>query len=42
MVLLQMGNDNAANRRIGGQGAQPPPPPSLAHAIAALIADRNE
>ena len=27
---------------LGGQGAQPPPPPSLAQAIAALIADRNE
>ena len=26
----------------GGQGAQPPPPPSLAQAIAALIANRNE
>ena len=26
----------------GGQGAQPPPPPSLAQAIAALIADCNE
>ena len=26
----------------GGQGAQPPPPPYLAQAIAALIADRNE
>ena len=42
MVLLQMGDNNAANYGTGGQGAQPPPPPSLAQAIAALIADRNE
>ena len=42
MVLLQMGNNNAANRGNGGQGAQPLPPPSLALAIAALITDRNE
>ena len=42
MVLLQMGDNNAANHGIGDQGAQPPPPPSLAQAIAALIADRNE
>ena len=42
MVLLQMGNNNAANRGNGGQGAQPPPSPSLAQAIVALIADRNE
>ena len=42
MVLLQIGDNNAANHGIGGQGAQPPPPPSLAQAIAALIADRNE
>jgi len=41
-VLLQMGNNNAANRGNGGQGAQPPPSPSLAQAIAALIVDHNE
>ena len=37
-----MGDNNAANHGIGGQGAQPPQPPYLAQAIAALIADRNE
>ena len=37
-----MGDNNAGNHRNGGQGAQPPPPLSLAQAIAALIADRNE
>ena len=37
-----MGDNNAANHGIGSQGAQPPPHPSLAQAIAALIADRNE
>ena len=42
MVLLQMGNNNAANRGNEGQGAHPPPSPSLAQAIATLIADRNE
>jgi len=42
MVLLQMGDNNTGNHRNGGQGAQPPPPLSLAQAIAALIADRNE
>ena len=42
MVLLQMGDNNAANHGIGGQGAQPLPSPSLAQAIAALIANRNE
>ena len=42
MVLLQMGNNNTANRGNEGQGAQPPPSPSLTQAIAALIADRNE
>ena len=42
MVLLQMGNNNAANRGNEGQGAQPQPSPSLTQAIAALIADRNE
>ena len=41
-VLLQMGNNNTANRGKGGQGAQPPPSSSLTQAIAALIADRNE
>ena len=38
VVILQMG-DNHANEN---HGAQPQPPPSLAQAIAALIADRNE
>ena len=42
MVLLQMGNNNTANRGNEGQGAQPPTSPSLAQAIATLIADRNE
>ena len=42
MVLLQMGDNNAANHGIGGQGAQPLPPLTLAQAIAALIADHNE
>ena len=37
-----MGDNNAANHGIGSQGAQPRPPPSLAQAIAALIADHNE
>ena len=41
MLLLQMGDNNTDNG-IGGQGVQPPPPPSLAQAIAPLIADRNE
>ena len=40
--MLMMGDNNAANHGIGGQGAQPPQPPSLAQAVAALIADRNE
>ena len=42
MVLLQMGNNNTANRGNEGQGAQPPPSPSLTQAIATLITDRNE
>ena len=42
MVLLQMGDNNAANHENEGHGAPPPPPPSLAQTIAALIADRNE
>ena len=42
MLFLQMGNNNTANHGNEGQGAQPPPSPSLAQAIAALIADRNE
>ena len=42
VVILQMGGNHAANPGNENQGAQPQPPPSLAQAIAALIADRNE
>ena len=42
MVLLQMGDNNAANHGNGDHRAPPPPPLSLAQAIAALIADHNE
>ena len=38
VVILHM-DDNHGNEN---HGAQPQPPPSLAQAIAALIADRNE
>src|SRR6185437_2482662 len=42
VVILQMGDNHAAHRENENQGAQPQPLPSLAQAIAALIADRNE
>ena len=42
MVLLQMGDNNAANHGNRDHGAPPLPPLSLAQTIAALIADRNE
>jgi len=42
VVILQMGDNHAANPGNENHGAQPQPPPSLAQAIAALIADRNE
>ena len=42
VVILQMGDNHAANPENENHGAQPQPPPSLAQAIAALIADRNE
>jgi len=42
VVILQMGDNHAAHRENENHGAQPQPPPSLAQAIAALIADRNE
>jgi len=42
VVILQMGDNHAANHENENQGAQPQPLPSLAQAIAALIADRNE
>ena len=42
VVILQMGDNHAVNHDHENHGAQPPPPPSLAQAIAALIADRNE
>src|SRR6185437_2162234 len=42
MVLFKIGDNNAANHENEGHGAPPPPPPSLAQAITALIADRNE
>ena len=41
-LFLQMGDNHAANHENENHGAQPQPPPSLAQAIAALIADRNE
>ena len=42
MVILQMGDNHTANHDNENHGEQPQPPPSLAQAIAALIADRNE
>ena len=42
VVILQMGDNHAAHHENENPGAQPQPPPSLAQAIAALIADRNE
>ena len=42
VVILQMGDNHTANHDNENHGAQPQPPPSLAQAIAALIADRNE
>ena len=42
VVILQMGDNHAANHDNENHGALPQPPPSLAQAIAALIADRNE
>ena len=41
-LFLQMGDNHAANHDNENHGALPQPPPSLAQAIAALIADRNE
>ena len=40
--ILQMGDNHAANQENENHGAQPRPSPSLAQAIAALIADHNE
>ena len=37
-----MGDNHVANPENENHEAQPQPPPSLAQAIAALIADRNE
>ena len=42
VVILQMGDNHAANHDNENLEALPQPPPSLAHAIAALITDRNE
>ena len=42
VVILQMGDNHAANLDYENHEALPQPPPSLAQAIAALIADRNE
>ena len=42
VVLLQMDDNNAANHNNENHEEQPQPPPSLAQAIVALIADRNE
>src|SRR6185312_14130485 len=42
VVILQMGDNHAANHENENHGAQPQPPPSLAQAIVALIVDRNE
>ena len=42
MVILQMGDNHAAHHDQENHGAQPQQPPSLAQAVAALIADRNE
>ena len=42
VVILQMGDNHAANHDNENHGEQPQPPPSLAQAIAALITDRNE
>ena len=42
VVILQMGDNHAANHDNENHEALPQPPPSLAQAIAALIADRNE
>ena len=41
VVILQMGDNHAANHENENHGAQPQPPPSLAQAISALITDRN-
>ena len=42
IVILQMGDNHAVNHDNENHGAQPQQPPSLAQAVAALIADRNE
>ena len=42
VVILQMGDNHAANHDYENHGAQPQQPPSLAQPVAALIADRNE
>ena len=42
MIILQMGNNNAANHEHENHEVQPQQPPSLAQAVAALITDRNE
>ena len=42
VVVLHMGDNHTANHDNVNHGAQPQPPPSLAQAVAALIADRNE
>ena len=42
MVILQMGDNHATNHNHENHEAQPQQPPSLAQAVAALIADRNE
>ena len=42
MVILQMGDNHAANHDHENHESQPQQPPSLAQAVTALIADRNE